>query len=170
MNESQQGATASFPGRIIARLLNITERRLQQLAREGIIPKSERGVYPLAASVRGYVTYLQNVGVNAEGVADPEKLEPFKRRAYYQGELDKLNLARQRGDLIEAMDCEQQFAAVFKIVAEFFDTMPDVLERDCGLTAAQVLKVEKRLDQAREDLYLAINKPINAGRPAKKSK
>jgi hypothetical protein len=42
----------SHPGTAIAKLLNITERRLQQLAKEGVIPKTERGRYPLVESAR----------------------------------------------------------------------------------------------------------------------
>lgn len=54
------GSRTDFPAGAIARLLNITERRVQQLAQEGVIPKSGRGRYPLAGSVQGYVRYLQD--------------------------------------------------------------------------------------------------------------
>lgn len=164
-------AQANFPGKIIARLLNITERRLQQLAREGIIPKADRGQYPLAGCVRGYVTYLQNAGVNAEGNLDPEKLDPFKRRAFYQGELDKLKVAVERSELVPSFEVEQMFATVFKQVAEFFDTLPDILERDCGATSQMVLKVEALLDRLREELHKQILEQTgDARRPAKKSR
>lgn len=163
-------AQANFPGRIIARLLNITERRLQQLAREGIVPKASHGQYPLAGCIRGYVMYLQNAGVNAEGTVDPEKLDPFKRRAYFQGELDKLKLATERGELLTSFDVEQTFGETFKVVTEAFDTLPDILERDCGATAQMVQRTEKRMDVLREELYQRLQKMLggNARRTAKK--
>jgi hypothetical protein len=52
-------ATNTQPIAVIARLLDLTERRVQQLARDGIIPASartgpERGRYDLVGTVRGY--------------------------------------------------------------------------------------------------------------------
>jgi hypothetical protein len=43
---------------VIARFLNLTERRVQQLARDGIIPKPEKGKYDLVGCVQGYIGYL----------------------------------------------------------------------------------------------------------------
>ena len=43
----------------IAKLLKLTERRVQQLAKDGIIPKAERGKYDLVSSVHGYVDFLK---------------------------------------------------------------------------------------------------------------
>lgn len=147
-------ARATFSGAVIARLLNITERRLQQLAREGIVPKVRHGEYPLAGCIRGYITFLQkgNAGEGAD-VTDPDKLEPFKRRAFYQGELEKLKLETERRELIPRIEVEQEMAAQLKVTAECFDTLPDILERDCGLTPAVLSKVEACLDRAREELY-----------------
>lgn len=153
---TDQHARSDYPGSVLAKLLNITERRLQQLAREGIIPKSNHGKYPLAGVIRGYVIYLQNAGVNAEGNVDPEKLEPFKRKAWYQGEHDKLRLQIERSELLTSLDVEQTFGATFKLVADFLDTLPDILERDCGANAAMITLIEKRLDKLREELFRAI--------------
>jgi hypothetical protein len=44
---------------VIAKLLDLSERRIQQLGREGVIPKPERGQYDLVGAVRGYVNYLR---------------------------------------------------------------------------------------------------------------
>ena len=43
----------------VAALLNLTGRRVQQLAKEGVMPRPTRGVYNLPACVRAYVAYLQ---------------------------------------------------------------------------------------------------------------
>lgn len=53
---------SDFAAKAIASLLGITERRLQQLAQAGFIPKSERGMYPLIGSVQGYIRYLKQRG------------------------------------------------------------------------------------------------------------
>ena len=53
-------SSATQPIGVIARLLDLSERRVQQLSREGVIPKAERGQYDLIGSVRGYVRYLRD--------------------------------------------------------------------------------------------------------------
>ena len=49
----------SFNIQAIAKLLKLSERRIQQLAKEGVIPKAERGKYDLIGSVQGYIDYLK---------------------------------------------------------------------------------------------------------------
>lgn len=53
------GGGPAFPARIIGSLLDLTERRLQQLVAEGWIPRAVRGQYSLRDSVRGYIRYLK---------------------------------------------------------------------------------------------------------------
>lgn len=49
----------TYPAEFYARLFNLTDRRIQQLASDGVIPKTARGKYPLLGTVRGYVAFLQ---------------------------------------------------------------------------------------------------------------
>ena len=51
MNMKKPMSTPTYPVSTIAKLFNLTERRVQQLASEGVIPKPERGKYDLVASV-----------------------------------------------------------------------------------------------------------------------
>ena len=53
-------STGSYPLSTIAKLLNLTERRVQQLAKEGIVVRDGKGKYDLVGSVRGYIKYLQD--------------------------------------------------------------------------------------------------------------
>ena len=59
-------ATNAQPIGVIARLLDLSERRIQQLSREGVIPKADRGQYDLVGAVRGYVAYLRDLAVKAQ--------------------------------------------------------------------------------------------------------
>jgi hypothetical protein len=47
-------------------------------------------------------------------------------------------------------------AGMLKVTAECFDTLPDVLERDCGVTPETLARMEAHLDKAREELYLRL--------------
>lgn len=152
-----------FPAATIARLLNISERRLQQLAREGVIPKSGRGRYPLAATVRGYVVYLQQSGA-VESI-DPDKLEPFKRRAHYQAEIEKLALETKSGELVPRAEVEREFARVFDVMARFLDVLPDRLERAGLISGEGAARVVDWTVQARIELHrdvVAIDPPAVA--------
>lgn len=60
-------AAPSVPVGTLAKLLNLTEVRIQQLAKLGVVVKGERGRYDLWASIKGYVAYLQSRNVSRPG-------------------------------------------------------------------------------------------------------
>ena len=57
----------------VAKLLNITARRVQQLARDGIIAKPENGKYHLLSCFTGYIKYLQSRKYNLHKEDSDEK-------------------------------------------------------------------------------------------------
>lgn len=141
----------------LASLLNLTEGRIAQLVRQGVIPKAGRALFRLADSVRAYVKYIQQTATRQDGtIADPEKLSPFLRKAHYAAERDKLKLRAEVGELIPHGDVEEGYAIIFKVVARFADTLPDIMERDCGCTSQQLAKIEERLDAMRNELQATI--------------
>lgn len=147
-----EAGAGDLPGDVVARLLNITPRRLQQLAREGVIPRSAtKGRYPLAGAVRGYVTYLQQTG--GAGDIDPDKLDPFRRRAHYQAELEKIELQMKAGELVPRAEVEREFARVFDVLARYLDVLPDRLER-AGLVGPQIAeRIVEWTNATRLDLH-----------------
>lgn len=54
---------------VIARLFGVSERRVQQLAKDNIIPKSVKGKYELVGCVRGYIGFLQERAFGKEVMA-----------------------------------------------------------------------------------------------------
>ena len=86
---------------VIAKLLNVTERRVQQLTKEGIIPKAERGKYDLVPCVQGYVKYLQDLAFGRDIV--PADINLAKSRLVAaQAELAEMEAAERKGSLIDA--------------------------------------------------------------------
>ena len=67
-----------YPAATIAKLFNLSERRVQQLGRDGVIPKPERGRYDLIGSVRGYVSYLQDRAFGKTGDATDMHMAKLK--------------------------------------------------------------------------------------------
>ncbi len=84
---------------VIARFLNLTERRVQQLARDGIIPKAEKGKYDLVRCVQQYVRYLQE---RAYGSGDTAQDSYHERARLIKAQADKteLEVAEMRGQLM----------------------------------------------------------------------
>jgi transposase InsO family protein len=82
-----------------------------------------------------------------------EAASAFQLRARRQTDLLELELSKRRGLLCEAQDVERVFARRNQIVAHLLGTLPDQLERECGLAPAAVDAVEKVIDAAREAAY-----------------
>jgi phage terminase Nu1 subunit (DNA packaging protein) len=108
----------TYPVSVIAKLLKLTERRVQQLSKEGVIPKAEHGRYELAAAVQGYVGYLQERIAPRGADSDPEKADYHTEKARLtksQADMAEMEAAKMRGALVDA---EQMKEALDLVIAE----------------------------------------------------
>jgi len=94
-------SSATQPIGVIARLLDLSERRVQQLSREGVIPKAERGQYDLIGSVRGYVRYLRDQTLKAQAGA-PDYAAERARFIRARADLAEMEAEEKRRSLIAA--------------------------------------------------------------------
>lgn len=131
------------------------ETAARRIADAGVESSGKRGGYPVYRLKDVWSAVLGQV--SADGVADPDKLDPFKRQAHYKAEHLKLQVETEQRELIPRIEVEQEQARILRVVALFLDTLPDVLERDCGLAAAMIVAVEKRLDRLREEMHKALS-------------
>ena len=115
-------AAPTYPVATIAKLLMISERRVQQLAQEGAIPKAERGRYELAPTVQGYIRYLQERSVHSDATIDyaVEKARLTKAQA----DLAELTLARERRDVVSVALLEKNLSGLFAEVATNLRNIP----------------------------------------------
>lgn len=74
-------AALMVPVSTIAHLLDVTPRRVQQLVAEDVLPKEERGRYPLIPVVRAYLAHLRATPEIAPGNLDPAQERARKDRA-----------------------------------------------------------------------------------------
>jgi hypothetical protein len=121
----------------------------KRLEDANVKPAEQRGghpVYRLRDALRAWVDGLRSD-------VDPDELEPFKRKAHYQAEREKLELQTERGELIPRIETEREQARIISILAQALDTLPDIVERDCWATPNQLEKIEKICDQLREKIY-----------------
>jgi phage terminase Nu1 subunit (DNA packaging protein) len=106
---------ASYPLATIAKLLMLTDRRVQQLAKEGHIPRAERGRYELVPAVQGYVRYLRDRAINGdvgEGGEASDRARLIKARA----DIAEMEAQRLAEDLVSVGDVER---ATADMVARF---------------------------------------------------
>lgn len=113
--------------------------------------QTEQAPYGICYRLRDLIT----VGLmsDQQGNLDPEKLDPYRRKAYYASQLDRTRLMKETGEVVKVVDMEARCAAAAKTVAQFFDTLPDILERDTGASPEQLVKIEECMDKVREEIH-----------------
>ena len=102
----------TYPVSTIAKLLDLSERRIQQLSQKGVIPKSAHGEYDLVGAVQGYIRHLkENIYLQENGTTEEHiqrtrllKLKADKAELQLQKELDEVVPADIAFDLIEEMN------------------------------------------------------------------
>jgi phage terminase Nu1 subunit (DNA packaging protein) len=105
-----------YPVDAIAKLLNLTPRRIRQLVAEGVIPRAERGRYDLTRCVRGYVKFLQE---RAEGAEPNEMSDERVRLVAAQADHEELKVAELQAALLPrdgVLDAWQQLRAAFSAI------------------------------------------------------
>jgi phage terminase Nu1 subunit (DNA packaging protein) len=91
----------TYPVAVISQLLDIGERRVQQLSKEGVLPKAERGKYSLIGCVRGYILFLRSQLPNSgKPVADIRAESARLKKA--QANLAEMEEAERKGSLLNA--------------------------------------------------------------------
>ncbi len=93
----------------IAKLLDMTPRRVQQLANEGIIPKpKDRGQYEIVPCVVGYIKHVKGMLNGEAGDLASEKT----RLTRAQADKTEIETARLKGDLVSLDDAERAWSAL----------------------------------------------------------
>lgn len=119
-------SSATQPIGVIARLLDLSERRVQQLSREGVIPKAERGQYDLIGAVRGYVRYLRDQAQKAQAGA-PDYAAERARFIRARADLAEMEAQEKRRALIAADQIEAAWIAVLALLRTRMLALPDRL-------------------------------------------
>lgn len=123
----------SYPASTIAKLFNLTERRVQQLAKEGVIPKGERGKYDLVGAVRGYVKYLQERALGRSDAAYNDEADiKLERKRLIKAQADKTESENQklRGELVPFELVEDVLNEVAVLYGTSVDALPGRLANE----------------------------------------
>lgn len=88
--------------KVIAKLFNnVSERWVQQLAKDGIIPKADRGKYDLVGCVQGYIKHLQELALGKD-IAPADIHAARNRLLTAQAEVAEMDAAQRSGRTLDA--------------------------------------------------------------------
>ena len=82
----------------LALILGLTDSRIRQLERSGIITKIGRGRYDLASAIQGYCAYLKESTEKQEGLSEKDLLDRTRRKKI------ELEIKIMQGELHRAED------------------------------------------------------------------
>ena len=112
------------PISVITSLLDLSERRVQQLSRAGVIPKAARGRYELIGSVCGYIRHLRDINIKSEtGTVDygTERARLVKAKA----DLAEMEASQMRGELLTAPDVKRAWTDIVALMRARLLVLPD---------------------------------------------
>lgn len=127
----------------------------KRLRDAGIVPVGTRNGVPVY-SLKDAGPALFAEASRWEGENDPDKLPPTERRAWFQSENERIKLEQELRNLIAADEVAYEMSRLAKAVANTLDGLPDILERDAGLSPEALERVQQVVDQLREQMYQAV--------------
>lgn len=134
-----------YPVSVVAAMCDLDARRIQQLAKEGVIPKARRGEYHLVDCVRGYVRYLRDR--QPAPAAAPETFDASRaRKMEADAALAELDLAVRRSKLVPAEKYERELGRAFARVRSRLLPLPSRAAPDL-MALTDELKIEAILDR-----------------------
>lgn len=96
----------------IAALLDLTERRVQQLSAEGVIPRNGHGRYEISSAVRGYIRYLRERAVQGDPKGADEVGASRAMLLKARARLATLEADQFEGQLLRRPDVEKAWGAI----------------------------------------------------------
>ncbi|WP_116963075.1 hypothetical protein [Fastidiosibacter lacustris] len=116
--------------RVLAKLLKLSERRVQQLVKEGVLTKEKNGQYPMIENIHRYIDYIGVRAKNDDSDIDlnvalkEEKLRLIKAQA--DNEEIKARLASNKA--IDAEQLEHALAEVLGMMRNKLLSIPERVE------------------------------------------
>ena len=107
----------------IAKLLKLSERRVQQLTKDGIIPKIDRGKYELVPAIHGYIDYLRHQ-MSAE-VSTDDIIKNKNRLTLATAELREIEKAQLEGDLIPSLEIKKTWLNYISMIKSKLLSIPN---------------------------------------------
>lgn len=110
----------------VAELLSLTQRRVQQLIKDRILPRPNKREYDMAGCVYGYIKFLRD---RAGGNGDLSLNEERARLAKAQANLQEIKIAELKRELIPASKIAESWGRIVTAAKLQFLALPDRLSQ-----------------------------------------
>ena len=157
----------------LARELNLSERRIEQLVHEGM-PKLERGRYDLWLCARWYIRYLQKamerraIETGEDSTSESLNLTQEKKRLIRaQADIAEMELRKKTGELIPAHLVDDQFVTFAGVVHDRFLSLPPRIAPRLEGESREVIRV--KLHEAVRDTLNGLSNDLQGKLAAKKA-
>ena len=107
----------------ISQLIKLTERRIQQLAKDEVIPKAQRGEYEMIPCVHGYIDYLK-AKIGREFTAEDLAINR-NRLIKAQADLAEIEKQKQEGELIAKDEVKKNWLSILTVIKSKLLSMPN---------------------------------------------
>lgn len=124
----------------------------------GISPVKQKGrvkywaFRDLIIPFANYMQYGHSDAEDGDSNLDPAKMQPKNRKEHWLAEKAMDDVLLSRSQLLIRDDVYEQFAKLVKTLTAGIESIPDRLERDCGLKGHQIQTVIEVLDDIRDSL------------------
>lgn len=139
-------ATAGFFGvQVIAQLLTIDERRIQQLVKDGWIPQAQRGQYSLVECVHGYIKFLRDRQPGNARSSDHARLS---RAQAQRVEMENL---RRMGELAAWSQVDEAMQGLVVTMSSALEGLPGRLSSELA-SIAEPARIYQRLQDEHRNI------------------
>ena len=116
-------AQQTYSTTTIAKLLQLSERRVQQLTKDGVIPKVDRGKYELVPAVHGYINYLRH---QMSADFSPDDIVKNKNRlTLATAELREIEKSQLEGELIPTSEIKKTWLHYVNLIKTKLLSIPN---------------------------------------------
>tara|TARA_B100002049_G_scaffold124251_1_gene91959 strand:- start:89 stop:568 length:480 start_codon:yes stop_codon:yes gene_type:complete len=137
----------------IARAFNLHRNTVSaRLKDAGVQPVGRERNAPLYALADAGPALFAGRDIGGASV-DPDQMDPQSRRAWFQSENERLKFEQDQRHLVPDYEVAQEYSVLIKALANGLDSLPDELERDCGLSPEALESVQAKIDAMREIVY-----------------
>jgi len=140
----------SYPVSAIAQLLKITERRIQQLVHDGILPRPEKGNYDAIDCVHAYIDYLRRL---VAGSGELSLTDERTRLTKFQADREDLELQKAKGRLIDSRKAKAAWGEVITATRQRLLGLPSRL--------APIVATSQSIPEIKQRLETAIHEMLN---------
>ena len=144
-----------YPTRTIAKLFGVTDRHIQQLTKDGVLPATETPSgrqYDLVPTIQAYIRYLRDAAHGKTGSEREQELKQQKLEADLalkgtQNELHRLKLDIAAGKYISVEEATMDYARFFVAFKKFALSLPGrLVSRISGaVEPTEARRIEKEL-------------------------